>query len=210
MEFRRFCARPYWLTLFILVLASAPLSLSPYLPRFLPALACGLVVVGRDVMDMFGSRERELVKYAALPLSLRDVIAGKGIMTMVKACLAASVAGVVHAWLAGSPVAAGQAVWAGLGFIATLPMVLQVGATSSISAAGSPTLGVFDPLVRSVSTLLAGTVCAIPAQGIAAVSGSETLLGVFALGSIVVWLTAGTSASTRKLERWMRSSTYNT
>ncbi len=209
LEFRRFCTRPFWPVLFALVLFSAPVSLSPYSPRFLPALGCALIVVERDVMDMFDSRQRELLKYAALPLNLRDVITGKGLMAMTKALLAAVAAGVVHAWLAGVPFAASQAIWAGLGFVATFPFLLQIGASSSIHAAASPYLGVFDPVVRAVTTLVAGAVCAIPAQVLAAVTGSPIVLGIFAAVSVGVWLTAGTRASARQLERWMRSPTYN-
>ncbi len=207
LEFRRFCARPFWPGLLVLTVATAPLALSPYFPRFLPALASALVVVQADLMDMFGSRDGELRKYIALPVSMRDVIIGKGLMTMVKAILGAFVAGAIHAWLAGAPFDSEHAFWSFTGFLATLPALVHVGARSSISAAAAPSTGVFEPVVRVVLTLLAAAVCAIPAQMISAI-GSPIVLAFYAIASFGLWVSIGTRSAAGRLQRWMQSSAY--
>ncbi|HTX99287.1 MAG TPA: hypothetical protein VMG09_04660 [Bacteroidota bacterium] len=209
LEFKRFCARPSWLLLGALILASAPLSLSPYFPRFFPALACGLTVVGNDLMDMFGSRDREIRKLVALPLDLQDVILGKGFMTMVKAAIATAVAGVVHAWLAGPSDDSSQALLTGLGFLATMPPLVHIGARLSIAAISKPSPGVLEPLVRVVLTLLAAAVCGIPAFVLATTTHSAPALAAYAALSLSIWMTVGARGSARRLERWMQSPAYD-
>lgn len=209
LEMRRLTFRAFWPTLLVTGLLTAPLSLSPYIPKFLPALACGLVAVERNIMDMFGARDKDFLKFSSLPLSLRNVILAKGMVTMAKAVLGAVAVGLFHAWLAWPAVDINQAFWSALGYVAVLPLVLQIGASVSLDTLRAPASGILEPVVRSVTTLLAGLTCAAFAQAIATLTASLFAEFLFAVVTLSVWIAYGTPASTRALDKWIRSSTYN-
>ena len=209
LELRRLSVGAFWPTLLVTGLLTAPLSLSPYIPKFLPALACGLVAVERNIMDMFGARDKDVLKFSSLPLSLRDVILAKGMVTMTKAVIGAVAVGLFHAWLAWPAVDEGQAVWSALGYIAVLPLVLQIGASVSLDTLRAPSSGILEPVVRSATTLLAGLTCAAFAQAIATLTASLLAEFLFAVFTLSVWITLGTRASMRALDTWIRSAAYN-
>ena len=209
LELRRLCVEPFWPIILVSGLASIPLALSPYVPTFLPAMMCGLILVERNVMDMFGTQGRDFVRFVILPLDIRDVVVAKGIATMVKAVIGALVVGALHAWFLGPLLGTVQIGWAALGFAATLPFVLQVGASASVQSIRLPRTRTLDPVVRSLSTLLASSLCAVPAMIIAAFSSSQIPLLFFAVGALVIWLTIGTRATARSLDRWSHSTLYN-
>ena len=209
LELRRLSAEPFWPILLVSGLASIPLALSPYVPTFLPAMMCGLILVERNVMDMFGTQQRDFIRFVVLPLNLRDVVVAKGIATMIKAMFGALMVGALHAWFLGPLLGTVQIGWAALGFAATLPFVLQVGASASVQSIRLPRTSTLDPVVRSLSTLLASSLCAVPAIAVAALSSSLVPLLLFAVGALVIWLTIGTRATARSLDRWSHSTLYN-
>ncbi len=208
LELRRLIVGGFWPTILVAGLLTAPLSLSPYIPKFLPALACGLVAVERNIMDMFGGRDKDFLKFSSLPLSFRDVILAKGMTTMAKAVLGAVAVGLFHAWLAWPAVDVGEAFWSALGYIAVLPLVLQIGASVSLDALRAPSSGILEPVVRSITTLLAGLTCAAFAQAIATLTASLFAEFLFAVVTLFVWIAFGTRASTRALDKWIRSAAY--
>jgi hypothetical protein len=209
LELRRLFLGTFWPVLLVAGILTAPLSLSPYCPRFLPALACGLVSVERNIMDMFGAKEKDFLKFVSLPVNLRNVILAKGLVTIIKAMIGAMAVGLFHAWLAWPAVEVSSAVWSALGFLAVLPLVVQIGASVSLDALRAPYSGVLEPVVRSVTTLLAGLTCAAFAQGIAMSTAALSTEVLFAVLTFSVWIVFGTQASTRALDKWIRSAVYN-
>ncbi|MGA9119613.1 MAG: hypothetical protein WB699_09615 [Bacteroidota bacterium] len=210
LDLRRWSASASWpAILLILGLATLPFALSPYVPALLPAMICGIVVAEGEFMDMFGSREREYLKFASLPVHPRALIFGKGISAMLKATLGALMVGTLHLWFAASRPAFFTVVSDALGFLAALPLLLQVGASASLQALRSPHEGMLDPIVRAFMLFLAGIICGIPSALLLVFSGSWVVLLLFALLSLAGWAIVGTPATVRSLDRWNHSPGYD-
>jgi hypothetical protein len=210
LEARRWAASPTWV--FVLIgagFATVPLSLSPYIPGLLPAMACGLLAAESEFMDMLRARKRDYLRFAALPLRTRDLILGKGIFAMAKATAGMVLVTTLHLWFMSTRPTAEQTVAAMLGFVGTLPLLAQVGASASLQAVRTPSTGILDPLARSAMLLLAALACGLPAGVIFLVSASWSVLLLYAAAALAVWWFHGTSATARAVERWNHSEEYN-